>query len=58
MRRVRALSPHIGAWTILEGRRLTIWQARLEAGSFIPVEVQPEGKRRMSYDEFVRGARL
>ena len=56
-RRVRALSPHIGAWTTLHGRRVTIWRARLEAGEFIPEEVQPEGKRQMSYDEFLRGLR-
>ena len=31
-RRVRALSPHIGAWTTLHGRRVTIWRARLEDG--------------------------
>ena len=56
-RRVRALSPHIGAWTTVEGRRLTIWRARLEEGRFVPEEVQPEGRRRMSYDEFRRGLR-
>ena len=56
-RRVRALSPHIGAWTTLHGRRVTVWRARLEDGRFVPVEVQPEGKRRMSYDEFLRGVR-
>jgi methionyl-tRNA formyltransferase len=56
-RRVRALSPHIGAWTTLHGRRVTVWRARLEEGLFVPVEVQPEGKRRMSYDEFLRGVR-
>jgi methionyl-tRNA formyltransferase len=56
-RRVRALSPHIGAWAMLEGRRVTVWQARLEEGRFVPVEVQPEGRRRMSYDEFLRGIR-
>src|SRR5207247_816931 len=50
-RRVRALSPHIGAWTTLHGRRVTVWRARLEDGAFVPEEVQPEGKRRMSYDE-------
>ena len=55
-RRVRALSPHIGAWTTLHGRRVTVWRARLEDGAFVPVEVQPEGKRRMGYDEFLRGA--
>jgi methionyl-tRNA formyltransferase len=56
-RRVRALSPHIGAWTTLHGRRVIVWRARLEDGGFVPVEVQPEGKRRMSYDEFLRGVR-
>jgi methionyl-tRNA formyltransferase len=56
-RRVRALSPHIGAWTTLNGRRVTVWRARLEDGAFVPVQVQPEGKRRMTYDEFVRGIR-
>jgi methionyl-tRNA formyltransferase len=56
-RRVRALSPHIGAWTTLHGRRVTIWRARLDSGTFVPEEVQPEGKRRMSYDEFLRGVR-
>jgi methionyl-tRNA formyltransferase len=56
-RRVRALSPHIGARAELAGRRVTIWQARLEAGELVPVEVQPEGRRRMGYDEFLRGVR-
>jgi len=56
-RRVRALSPHIGAWTELHGRRVTIWQARLEDGAFVPEVVQPEGRGRMGYDEFLRGAR-
>src|SRR5262249_9618254 len=54
-RRVRALSPHIGAWTTIHGRRVTVWRARLDDGAFVPEEVQPEGKRRMSYAEFLRG---
>jgi methionyl-tRNA formyltransferase len=54
-RRVRALSPHIGAWTTMHGRRVTVWEARLEAGLFVPEVVQPEGRRRMTYDEFLRG---
>jgi methionyl-tRNA formyltransferase len=57
LNRIRALSPHIGARAELEGRRVTIWRARLEDGELVPVEVQPEGKRRMSYDEFLRGLR-
>jgi methionyl-tRNA formyltransferase len=51
------LSPHIGAWGTLNGRRVIVWRARLEDGAFVPVEVQPEGRKRMSYDEFLRGAR-
>lgn len=56
-RRVRALSPHIGAWTTMDGRRVTIWRARLEASRLIPELVQPEGRSRMSYDEYLRGLR-
>ena len=56
-RRVRALSPHIGAWATLHGRRVTVWRARLEDGAFVPEVVQPEGRSRMSYDEFLRGLR-
>jgi methionyl-tRNA formyltransferase len=55
---VRALSPHIGARAELHGRRLTIWRARLgDDGSFTPVDVQPDGGRRMSYDAWLRGLR-
>jgi methionyl-tRNA formyltransferase len=56
-RRVRALSPHIGAWATLNGRRVTIWRARLEDGRLVPELVQPEGRNRMSYDEYLRGLR-
>src|SRR5687767_999517 len=57
LNRIRALSPHIGARGELEGRRVTVWRARIEDGELVPVEVQPEGRRRMRYDEFVRGLR-
>jgi methionyl-tRNA formyltransferase len=56
-RRVRALSPHIGARAMLDGRRVTIWRARLEEGRFVPEVVQPEGGTRMGYDEYLRGLR-
>jgi methionyl-tRNA formyltransferase len=56
-RRVRALSPHIGARGELNGRRVTIWKARLDGGTFVPEIVQPEGRNRMSYEEFLRGVR-
>ena len=55
--RVRALSPHIGARAEVEGRPVLVWRARMEDGRAVPVEVQPEGKRRMSYEEFLRGLR-
>ena len=54
---VRALSPHIGARAELHGRPVTIWRARVDGDELVPVEVQPDGRRRMSYDEFLRGLR-
>ena len=50
---VRALSPHIGART--DG--ITVWRARVEDERFVPVEVQPDGGRRMAYDAYLRGRR-
>ena len=55
---MRALSPHIGARTALDGRRVTVWRARIgEEGAFEPLEVQPEGGRRMEYEAWLRGLR-
>jgi methionyl-tRNA formyltransferase len=57
LNRVRALSPHIGARAELHGRPVTIWKARVAGRRLEPLEVQPDGKRRMTYDEFLRGLR-
>jgi methionyl-tRNA formyltransferase len=57
LNRIRALSPHIGARGELHGRPVTIWRARVEGDELVPIEVQPDGRRRMSYDEFLRGLR-
>ena len=57
VRRVRALSPHIGARADLDGRRVTIWQARVDDGRFVPEVVQAEGRRRMPYEDYLRGLR-
>ena len=54
---IRALSPHIGARGELEGRRVIVWRSTLDDGELRVLEVQPEGKRRMGYDEFLRGLR-
>ena len=62
--RVRALSPHIGARGVVKGRTLIVWKARpagrdslLVVGGVELVEVQPEGRRRMTAAEYLRGLR-
>jgi methionyl-tRNA formyltransferase len=55
--RVRALSPHIGARAVVDGRPLVVWKARDNDGELELLEVQPEGKRRMPYADYVRGLR-
>jgi methionyl-tRNA formyltransferase len=57
LRCIRALAPHIGARAELDGRRVTIWQARIEDGKLVPETVQQDGRRRMAYDDFLRGLR-
>jgi methionyl-tRNA formyltransferase len=54
---IRALSPHIGARAELDGRPVTIWKAAVEDDRLVPLEVQPDGRRRMTYVEFLRGLR-
>jgi len=61
---IRALSPHIGARGVVDGRTLTVWRAvpalpesKLTAGGVELLEVQPEGKRRMTGEEYLRGLR-
>jgi methionyl-tRNA formyltransferase len=56
--RIRALSPHIGARAVVDGRPLIVWRAReADDGSLELLEVQPEGRTRMRYDEYLRGLR-
>jgi methionyl-tRNA formyltransferase len=61
---IRALSPHIGARGVVDGRTLTVWRAvpasaesKLTAGGLELLEVQPEGKRHMTGEEYLRGLR-
>jgi methionyl-tRNA formyltransferase len=45
------------AWTTVDGKRLIVWRARVnDAGAFEPIEVQPEGKGRMNFADWARGA--
>jgi methionyl-tRNA formyltransferase len=55
--RVRALSPHIGARAVVDGKRVIVWRTRVANGGLELLEVQPEGRRRMTYEEFHRGLR-
>src|SRR5256714_7008754 len=55
--RIRALSPHIGARGMVEGRPAIVWRSRLSDDGLELLEVQPEGRRRMAYDQFLRGLR-
>jgi len=55
--RIRALSPHIGARGEVHGRPVVVWRSRLDGDRLVVLELQPEGRRRMTYDEFVRGLR-
>ena len=64
LNKIRALAPHIGARGLVEGRRLIVWKARparpeaaLVAGGIEPLEVQREGGRRMTAEEYLRGLR-
>ncbi len=55
--KIRALSPHIGARGEVEGRPVIVWRSRVVDGELEILEVQPEGKRRMTVEEFRRGLR-
>ena len=55
--RIRALSPHIGARGELHGRPVLVWRSRLDDDRLEILEVQPDGGRRMTLDEFERGLR-
>jgi methionyl-tRNA formyltransferase len=64
LNRIRALSPHIGARGTAAGRPVIVWRARLagEDGKLVEgglelLEVQPEGKGRMSGAAFLNGLR-
>jgi methionyl-tRNA formyltransferase len=47
-----------GAWTTHRGKRLKIWRAtRTPDGGLEILEVQPEGKARMSFRDWTNGAR-
>ena len=57
-RMIRAGNPRPGAWTTVDGKRLKVWRARVtDDGALEMLEVQPEGRARMQFDEWIRGRR-
>jgi methionyl-tRNA formyltransferase len=57
-RRVRALSPHIGAYLEQpDGSRLGVWKAQVAGDALELLSVQPPGKRPMSWGDYERGHR-
>jgi methionyl-tRNA formyltransferase len=64
LNKIRALSPRVGARGLVDGRRLLVWRARparpeslLVAGGLELLEVQREGGKRMTAEEYLRGRR-
>ncbi len=57
VRIVRAGNPRPGAWLEAESGRVKVWAAHVEAGKFVPDELQPAGKPRMAYAAWRTGIR-
>ena len=57
-RKVRAYSNWPRAFTFVHGKRMIIDTARVSDGTFLPLTVQPEGGKRMPFDEYLRGQRM
>lgn len=54
-RQIRALNPWPGTYTIYKNKRIKILRARLENGRLIIEFIQPEGKKSMAFEDFLRG---
>ena len=55
VRQVHAYTPWPGSYTILNGKRLKICQAHIENDKLVIDRVQMEGKKEISFADFVRG---
>jgi methionyl-tRNA formyltransferase len=53
--KIRAFSPRPGAFIMIGGQPIKIIQARREGNVLIPILVQPPGKKKMTYDDYLRG---
>ena len=52
---IRAMNPWPGAWTTWNNKKIIIWKTKLENNKLIPQEIQIEGKKKMTFVEFLKG---
>lgn len=57
-RQVRALNPWPGTFTYFHGKRLIIHEGRIFENQYIPINVQLEGRKPISWKEFLNGQRM
>lgn len=57
-RQVRALNPWPGTFTYFQGKRLIIHEGKIIDNQYIPTKVQLEGKKPISWEEFLNGQRI
>lgn len=55
LNRIRAFSPDSGAFVMHLGRPVKILSATIENGHLIPLRVRPDGKKTMSYRDYLLG---
>jgi len=54
-RKSRAFDPWPGIYTIWKGKRIKLLEIEVEENKLIIKRVQPEGKKEMGFDDFLRG---
>lgn len=52
---IRAMTPWPGAWTMIDSKRLKILKAHLEGGKLVINQVQLEGKKPITWKQFLAG---
>ena len=53
--KIRAFSPKPGAFMLINNKRIKILESKIENNQCIPLTVQPEGKKAMSFSDYCLG---
>ncbi|MBA95287.1 MAG: methionyl-tRNA formyltransferase [Rickettsiales bacterium] len=53
--KIKAYSPKPGAYLTIQQQKIKILDAKIESNTLIPLQVQPEGKKAMSYTDYLLG---